>query len=203
MAKNPLSSTQHRKTRETDIRVDIDLRNAPEARISTGLPFFDHMLTAVSFHGGLGMSVTASGDTDVDAHHTVEDAGIVLGEALNELREGNPGIRRFGNAVVPMDDALAEVAVDLGGRAYLVWQVEFPQEYAGSFQLPLLREFFHGVAAQGRCNIHVHGRYGRNGHHLAEAVCKAFGVALYNAFRPGPYADVTSTKGSPWQTPDA
>ncbi len=196
MVQNERFASRDRRTKETDIHSSLDLTNAPAPRITTGIPFFDHMLTALSFHGGLGMTVEASGDIDVDAHHTVEDVGIVLGELLNEVRERDPAIRRFGNAVVPMDDALAEVVVDFGGRPYLVWAVQFPQEYAGSFQLPLLREFMHGLATRARCNLHVRSPYGENGHHVAEAVFKALGVAVRTAFTPGPYAESSSTKGS-------
>lgn len=191
-----MKSKRERETRETQISVSLNIADAPEPRLDTGIPFFDHMLTAMSFHGKLGLTAQARGDVEVDAHHTVEDLGLVLGDAVNDIREQDPTIRRFGHAVVPMDDALAEVTIDLGGRPYLVWNLDFPQEYAGSFQLPLLREFMQGLAIRGRCNLHVNGRYGENGHHLAEAVFKALGIALSRALEPGYYESPGSTKGS-------
>ncbi|MFP4484887.1 MAG: imidazoleglycerol-phosphate dehydratase HisB [Spirochaetaceae bacterium] len=191
-----MTSKQERTTKETSITLSLDLSQAPEPEVETGLPFLDHMLRAMSFHGNLGLKATARGDLEVDAHHTVEDLGIVLGDALREIRDAHPAIRRFGHAAVPMDDSLAEVTVDFGGRAYLVCNLPFPQEYAGTFQLPLLREFFHGLAAHGLCNLHINGRYGENGHHLAEAAFKALGLAIQAAFTPGPYRGAASTKGS-------
>ncbi len=191
-----MTSKQERTTRETSITLSVDMAQAPEPEIDTGLPFFDHMLRAMSFHGCLGLKVSARGDLEVDAHHTVEDIGIVLGDALREIRDANPTIRRFGHAAVPMDDALAEATVDFGGRGYLVYNLTFPQAYAGTFQLALLREFFHGLSARGLCNLHLNGRYGENGHHLAEAAFKALGLAVQSAFAPGPYRSKASTKGS-------
>lgn len=191
-----MTSSKSRTTKETSITLSLDLSSAPDPEIDTGLPFFDHMLTAMSFHGALGLKLAAGGDVEVDAHHTVEDVGIVLGSAIEEIQQSAPNIRRFGSALVPMDDALVEVSVDFGGRPYIVTNLRFPQEYAGGFQLPLIREFLHGLAVHGKCNLHANARYGENGHHVAEACFKALGIAIYGAFSPGPYRKGASTKGA-------
>ena len=192
-----------RTTKETDISATITLPDtfpleadaaaAQNVHVETGIPFFDHMLHAFFFHGGFSVEIVARGDTDVDDHHTVEDAGIVIGSLLARVPAEYGPIRRFGHALVPMDDALGEVIVDACGRSYLVYQVEYPQPYAGRFDLALVREFFTGLSAHGRTNVHVLGRYGLNGHHLAEAVFKAAGRALGAAFVPA--SAVLSTKG--------
>jgi imidazoleglycerol-phosphate dehydratase len=193
-----------RETRETRIKARLILpeRSVPEGasrdtsremKIDTGIPFFDHMLHAFLFHGGFGADVSAKGDIDVDDHHTVEDTGIVLGSLLSMVPEQYGPITRFGHAIIPMDDALAEVVVDACGRSYLAYQVDYPQAYAGRFDLALVREFFTGFSAQARANVHVIGRYGLNGHHLAEAVFKAAGRALGQAYLPA--EEVRSTKG--------
>ncbi len=176
-------STQSRKTAETDINLSIDLTQRDGSSIHTTLPFFDHMLTAMSFHGGFQLSIEATGDTNVDPHHLVEDTGLVLGDAFSEiLAEG--GLIRYAHAMVPMDDALAEAVVDAGGRPYLVYTAAYPQTHAGTFDLSLIREFFYAFAVRSRCNVHVHARYGENAHHMAEAAYKAFGIALGRAFSP-------------------
>ncbi len=161
--------------------------------VRTGVPFFDHMLQSFCFHGGFGAEIAASGDTEVDDHHTVEDVGIVMGQLFSRVTEEFGPVRRFGHALVPMDDALGEVVVDAGGRSYLVYQAVFPQPYAGKFDLALVREFFTGFSGQARANVHVLGRYGANGHHLAEAIFKAAGRALAQAYLPA--EGVQSTKG--------
>lgn len=186
-------SRQSRKTAETDIQLSIDLTRRDGSSIQTTVPFFDHMLTAMSFHGGFQLTVQADGDTDVDAHHLVEDTGLVLGDAFSDvLSEG--GLVRFAHAMVPMDDALAEAVIDAGGRPYLVYNADYPQSHAGSFDLSLIREFFYAFAVRSRCNVHLHARYGENGHHMAEAMFKAFGIALGKAFAPRGNAAM-STKG--------
>ena len=193
---------KERSTRETRIRVELLPASGGDGKaigkqdlsINTGVPFFDHMLTAMLFHGGFQAAISATGDTDVDDHHTVEDVGIVLGQALSEWEDQHGPLARFGHAVVPMDDALAEAVVDAGGRSYLAYSVAFPQERAGSFDLALVREFFQGLAANAGINVHLIGRYALNGHHLAEAVFKACGRALAVAYAP---ADaLRSTKGA-------
>lgn len=188
-----------RTTRETDVQIRLELSSIettpPESvlEIGTGVPFFDHMLHAMLFHGGFRGQVNATGDTAIDDHHTVEDVGIVLGSLFARIpREIGP-VARFGHALVPMDDALAEVVVDAGGRSFLEFRVEFPQPYAGKFDLALIREFFTGFSHHAAANLHLIGRYGINGHHLAEAVFKAAGRALRQAYAPA--GNVLSTKG--------
>ena len=190
--------TVARQTRETQIELTL---SAPEEGvprredvvISTGVPFFDHMLNALFFHGGIAVSLRAEGDIEVDEHHTVEDVGIVVGEALRKLVAEHGPIARFGHEVVPMDDALAEVTIDAAGRAYLVYSASYPQSRCGSFDMSLVREFFQGLATSGRMNVHIDGRYAQNSHHLSEAIFKATGRALRQAYRPA--GGVASTKG--------
>lgn len=175
---------RHRKTKETDIHVLLDMAKKGSVAPDTTLPFFDHMLNAMAFHGEFALEVTARGDTEVDPHHLVEDVGLVLGSALHEYRENSGGIVRYGQASIPMDDALGEAVVDAGGRPYLVWDVDWPQSYAGDFDLSLCKEFFWGLATKGRINLHLSIRYAQNGHHAAEALFKAAGRALAAAYRP-------------------
>lgn len=188
-----------RTTKETDISIgfgfpDEEDRDAERAvTIETGVPFFDHMLYAMVFHGGFSGEIRARGDIDVDAHHTVEDVGIVLGRVVSELPTSHGAVRRFGHAVIPMDDALAEVTIDLGGRPYLVYQAEYPQARAGSFDAALVREFFQGLANASGANIHCEVRCGLNTHHMIEALFKAFGRALAEATQQS--ASIRSTKG--------
>ncbi|TVQ27054.1 MAG: imidazoleglycerol-phosphate dehydratase HisB [Spirochaetaceae bacterium] len=187
------TASQSRKTAETDIQLSIDLSQRVGSTIDTELPFFNHMLTSMAFHGGFLLNVTARGDIDVDPHHLVEDTGLVLGDAFAEILCGG-GLTRFADAMVPMDDALAEAVIDAGGRPYLVYVADFPQTHAGTFDLSLVREFFYAFAVRARCNVHLHARYGENGHHMVEAMFKAFGIALGKAFSPRG-DDAMSTKG--------
>ena len=183
-----------RRTKETDITVTLDVRAAGTVSVNTGLPFFDHMLHAMAFHGGFLLEVKAVGDIDVDPHHLVEDTGLVLGEALKKTLSDGEGIRRYGSAVVPMDDALSEVVVDACGRPYLEFRADFPQARAGAFDTWLIREFLLALANKAQINVHATCRYGENSHHMAEALFKALGMALCSAFA----ADATgirSTKG--------
>ena len=186
-----------RVTRETDIRLTLSVPENRPSRdsyaISTGLPFFDHMLLAFGFHGGFGLQLEARGDIEVDPHHLVEDVGIVLGDALHALKR--EGMARYGQAAIPMDDALSEVIVDVSGRAYLMYDAKYPQEYAGSFQLALLKEFFQALASRAQVNLHLLSRYGQNGHHMAESLFKALGRALSTAYALDGEV-VMSTKGS-------
>jgi imidazoleglycerol-phosphate dehydratase len=149
----------------------------------------------MAFHGHFGLKLKARGDIEVDEHHLVEDAGIVLGEALKRLLEEHGPVRRFAQATIPMDEALGEVVIDVSGRPYLVFTGTFPQERIGTFQAILLREFLAGLADRGRMTIHAHLRYGENSHHMAEALFKALGVALSRAYAPLPSGGM-STKGT-------
>jgi imidazoleglycerol-phosphate dehydratase len=191
--------TLSRTTNETTISLSFAYRakNRDEVRIDTGLPFFDHMLTAMAFHGGFGLSLKARGDIAVDYHHLVEDTGLVLGEAFHKLLEQNGAVRRFGHAVIPMDDALSEAVIDAAERPCCVYLAKFPQEFCGNFPVALFKEFFSAFVQRARINAHLLCRYGENSHHMAEALFKAFGKALSAAYAPrdGSREDM-STKGA-------
>jgi len=184
-----------RKTRETDIVLSLRLDGRGEAHILTGIGFFDHMLTLFARHSGVDLDVKASGDTQVDFHHTVEDVGIALGQALREALGDKAGIERYGWAMVPMDESLARVALDLSGRAYLVFKADFPSEKTGEFDVSLVEEFMQAVVNNAAMNLHVEVPYGRNAHHISEAVFKALARALRHAIRVTG-TDVPSTKGT-------
>lgn len=193
------SASIARKTAETDIRLRLRLDGRGEHAIATGLPFLDHMLTQVARHGHYDLTVEATGDLQVDFHHTVEDLGIALGEAVSQALGDRAGIVRYGAARVPMDDALASVVVDLSGRPYLVFQApQLKGERVGDFDLDLVREFFQGLANHLRATLHVQVEYGQNLHHMVEAAYKALGRALGQATSvdPGLQGAVPSTKGS-------
>ncbi len=187
-----------RKTTETDIRMTLALDGTGEHRIETGIPFLDHMLAQVARHGRFNLSMQATGDLSVDLHHTVEDVGIVLGEAVSQALADRAGIVRYGAARVPMDEALASAVIDLSGRPFLVFQAPQLKGRIGDFEADLVREFFQGLTNHLRANVHVHVEYGQNLHHMAEAVFKAAGRALDLATRPDPRLQgiVPSTKGS-------
>lgn len=186
-----------RKTRETDIRLTLELDHAGTPEVSTGVPFFDHVLTSLAFHGGFGLQIEGRGDIEVDAHHLVEDVGLVLGDALREAAEQGGPLMRFGHELIPMDDALAEVVIDACERPYFVYQADFPQAWAGNFGAHLAREFFLALSQRARINLHVLCRYGANTHHMIEAAFKATGRALSEAYRERPeQLGVASTKGS-------
>ena len=191
---NPRRIESKRTTKETDVAVGLDISGPADIRVDTGLPFFDHLLTSMAFHGGFGLTVKARGDVQVDAHHLVEDTGLVLGTALADIQRRCQPVARFGHAVIPMDEALAEVAVDVCGRPTLGYRPRFPQARAGSFDLWLLREFFLALVDQARISVHVDTRGAENSHHVAEAMFKALGRALAEAYGPG---RAMSTKGSP------
>jgi imidazoleglycerol-phosphate dehydratase len=182
-----------RTTRETDITLTLDPDSAVDGGISTGLPFFDHLLSSMAFHGRLGLAVDAKGDLEVDPHHLVEDTGLVLGQALAGILEKTGAVARFGHAVIPMDEALAEAVIDVCGRPTLRWHAAFPQPLAGTFDCALLREFLAALAAQARISLHVEVRRGENTHHMAEAAFKALGFALKAAYAPS--AREMSSKG--------
>ena len=181
-----------RATRETDITLALDPDGPPGGSVRTGLPFFDHLLTSMAFHGRMGLTVSAKGDLEVDPHHLVEDTGLVLGQALAGLLERTGSVARFGHAVIPMDEALSEVTIDVCGRPTLELHADFPQPTAGAFDLSLLREFFTGLSSQARISLHVEVRRGENSHHMAEAAFKALGRALAQAYAAG---GPMSTKG--------
>jgi len=187
----------HRVSRETDVRAILDMEQSGKSNIETGMGFFNHMLTAMTFHGGFSLNLDASGDIDVDPHHLVEDTGLVIGSAFEQARLKSDGIKRYGSALIPMDDALSEAVVDAGGRPYLCWNVNWAQQRAGSFDLSLLREFFWGMTTGGKMNLHLSVRYFKNGHHAAEALFKAVGCAIGEAYKPnqGGGAAGMSTKG--------
>jgi imidazoleglycerol-phosphate dehydratase len=188
-----------RKTTETHITIRLDLDGRGEQTIATGMPFLDHMLAQVARHGHFDLSVEATGDLAVDFHHTVEDLGIALGEAVSQALGDKAGIVRYGAARVPMDDALASVVMDLSGRPFLVFQApQLKGGQVGDFDLDLVREFFQGFTNHLRANLHVQVEYGQNPHHMVEAVYKALGRALDRATGLDPRLSgvVPSTKGS-------
>ena len=190
--------TIQRKTSETDIRLTLDLDGSGEHRIETGIPFLNHMLAQVARHGRFNLTVEATGDLPVDLHHTVEDVGIVLGDAVSQALGEKAGLVRYGAARVPMDEALASVVIDLGGRSFLVFQAPQLKGRIGDFDADLVREFFQGLTNHLRANVHVQVEYGQNLHHMVEAAFKAAGRALDVATRLDPrlQGSVPSTKGS-------
>ncbi len=197
VSKKPRWANVDRSTSETAIRVQWGLDGTGSRRIATPLPFVNHMLDAFARHGLFDLTVEAEGDTHVDDHHTVEDVGLVLGTALNEALGDKAGICRFGWASVPLDEALAEVVVDLSGRPFLVYNVALPHRDVKGFDLGLFEDFFQALVNQGGLNLHVNVRYGRNPHHMLEAVFKAFARALDQAVRLDErVTGVPSTKGS-------
>lgn len=193
----PRRGRVHRKTTETDVLVELTLDGQGRSQVETGLPFFNHMLAQVARHGLFDLTIRAKGDLEVDPHHTMEDVGLALGEAFEQALGGKVGIRRYGEATVPMDDALAWVAVDLSGRPYLVYQAERLTGKIGEFDALLLKEFFRALATAMKANVHIGLRYGENTHHMAEAIFKAAARALGDAVALDPRVpDVPSTKGS-------
>ena len=187
----------HRATRETDVSVELGLDGSGTADVATGVPFLDHMLDALGRHGLLDLTVRATGDTAVDDHHTVEDVGIVLGCALREALGDLAGIARYGDAAVPMDEALVLCAVDVSGRGQAHCDLRFPTERIGTFDTQLVKEFLVALAANAGITLHVRQLAGENSHHIAEAAFKALARALMAATRLDPrVAGVPSTKGS-------
>ena len=186
-----------RKTSETNIRILLDLDGTGKGRIDTTIPFLDHMLTLTARHGLFDLTVKGSGDTDVDDHHLVEDIGICLGKAFRDALAGKEGINRYGSATVPMDESLGSVHLDVSGRSYLVYDVDFGARRIKTFDLALIREFFQAFADAGGMTLHVRVLYGKNSHHMAEAVFKAFARALREAVsRDARIRGVLSTKGT-------
>ena len=190
------TADKERNTAETQIRLSLDL-DGGEASASTGVGFLDHMLDLLARHGHLGLRVTASGDLDTGAHHTVEDVGIVLGQALDEALGDRGGIRRYGSALVPMDESLAECAIDISGRPFLAFDADLPAASIAGFDTELAEEFFRAVANSAKLTLHVSVRYGTNAHHMIEACFKAFARALRVAVSIDPdETGVPSTKGT-------
>lgn len=186
-----------RITGETDIKLFLDMDGAGEGNINTGIGFFDHMLALFTKHGLFNLKVEAKGDLCVDAHHTVEDVGIVLGQAVKKALGEKKSIKRYGTSYVPMDEALAMVSVDLGGRPYLVFDAPFSVEKVGEMDTELVEEFFRAVAFNGDINLHIRVLYGENNHHMIEAIFKAFGRALDEASQfDERIKGVMSTKGT-------
>lgn len=170
-----------RKTKETDIELSLSLDGNGQSEIETGIGFFDHMLTLFARHGSFDLDIHCDGDLFVDAHHSIEDIGIVLGKAIKEALGDKSGIRRYGSALIPMDETLSEVALDLSGRSYLVFNAAFTVERIGEFPTEMAEEFFRAVADQAGMTLHINLRYGKNNHHIAESIFKAFGHALKDA----------------------
>jgi imidazoleglycerol-phosphate dehydratase len=189
------TANRHRATKETDIEVSLDLDGSGRAEVSTGLPFFDHMLEQLGRHGGFDLVLKASGDLEVDAHHTVEDTGIVLGTALAEALGDKAGVRRFASGLYPLDEALVQVALDLSGRPYLVYEVETSPERIGTFDPQLAEEFWRAFVTSAGITLHLKTLSGRNGHHVLEASFKGVARSLRDAVRVDG-AEVPSTKGT-------
>ena len=188
------TSKIERKTNETDIIAELNLDGQGRYEIDTGVGFFDHMLTHLSKHSKIDMTVKARGDLEIDAHHTIEDIGICLGEALVQALADKKGIARYGHSIVPMEDAKAEVTVDLSGRPFLVYKVAFPTEKIGAFDVECVEEFLRSFSTVGKFNLHAEVPYGNNSHHIAEAVFKALGQAIGAAVKIVG-TEVPSTKG--------
>jgi len=190
------TASVERSTGETSVRVVVELDGGGSARVQTGIGFFDHMLELLAKHSGIDLTLEARGDLEVDEHHTVEDVGLALGEALSQALGGRKGIRRYG-FLLPMDESLAMVAIDLGGRPYLVFDAEFRRERVGELPTELVHDFFKALSDNLKANVHVKLHYGRNDHHKVEAIFKAFARALRMAIENDHrFADqVPSSKG--------
>lgn len=185
-----------RKTTETDVTVELDL-DGGAVEVGTGVPFFDHMLDQVGRHGHLGLTIQATGDLEIDAHHTVEDVGLALGQALADALGDKAGIRRYGHAIVPMEEALARVALDISGRPLLAYRAEIAAEQIGQYDVALTQEFLQALCRTGGLTLHVDLQEGRDPHHCVEAIFKALARALSDAVSLDPRSrgDIPSTKG--------
>jgi imidazoleglycerol-phosphate dehydratase len=194
----PRSATVKRDTKETQITVTLNLDGTGRSNLNTGLPFLDHMLDQVARHGMFDLDIEAQGDLHIDAHHTVEDVGITLGQAFTRALSDKRGIRRYGHAYVPLDEALSRVVLDCSGRPGLEFQVEFPRARVGDFDVDLFYEFFQGFINHALMTLHIDNLRGRNSHHIIETVFKAFGRALRMAVECDPRMEgiLPSTKGS-------
>ena len=187
-----------RNTLETQIFVSVNLDGSGEREFDTGLPFLEHMLDQVARHGLLDLTVRAKGDLEIDAHHTVEDIGITLGQAVKDAIGDKKGIRRYGHAYVPLDEALSRVVIDFSGRPGLEYNVKFSRQTIGEFDVDLIHEFFQGFVNHAQVTLHIDNLKGRNAHHIAETIFKAFGRALRMAVEPDPRMQgiLPSTKGA-------
>lgn len=193
----PRTVTIKRDTKETQIELRLELDGSGRADLSTGVGFFDHMLNHLARHGMFDLTVKAQGDLHIDAHHTVEDVGICFGKALVQSLGDKAGIRRYGHAIVPMDETLVTSAIDLSGRPFLVWKANVPNETLGTFHSSLAREFWQAVASAGLMNLHVMLHHGENTHHIIETIFKATARALREAVEMDPRGSgIPSTKGS-------
>lgn len=188
----------NRETLETQITVSVNLDGQGKATLDTGLPFLEHMLEQVARHGLIDIEVTAKGDLHIDAHHTVEDIGITLGQAMGQAIADKRGIRRYGHAYVPLDEALSRVVIDFSGRPGLVYQAQYPRARVGDFDVDLIHEFFQGFSNHALVTLHIDCLRGDNSHHVAETIFKAFGRAMRMALEPDPRMgdQMSSTKGS-------
>jgi imidazoleglycerol-phosphate dehydratase len=198
MADTMRSAEVTRNTAETRIRVKVNLDGDGSAKLASGVPFLDHMLDQIARHGLVDLEVVADGDLHIDAHHTVEDVGICLGQAIAKAIGDKRGVRRYGHAYVPLDEALSRVVVDFSGRPGLTWQVKFTRAMIGQFDVDLSREFFQGLVNHAQMTVHIDNLRGDNAHHQCETIFKAFGRALRMAAEHDPRAasSIPSTKGS-------
>lgn len=185
-----------RTTKETDITVSLNLDKSGACNIDTGIGFFDHMLTAIAVHGGFGLEICCKGDLNVDGHHTVEDVGICLGKAFNEALGDKSGIMRFGSAFVPMDEALGFCSLDISNRPFLVFNAEFTNERIGDYESCLTEEFMRAFAFNAGITLHLKSEYGKNDHHITEALFKALAYSLKQAVRLNSDGSAVSTKGA-------
>lgn len=190
------SAQYKRVTKETDISVDIELDGSSRAIISTGIGFFDHMLTSFAYHAGFNLELRAAGDLEVDCHHTVEDAGLALGEAVSRALGDKSGVARFGSALIPMDEALARCVVDISGREYLVFDAQFKNERVGGLDTCMVEEFFRAFSNKAGITLHIGLLYGKNDHHCIEAIFKAVAYAMKQAVKPLDDKKALSTKGA-------
>lgn len=187
----------HRKTNETDITLELTLDGNGKQNISTGIGFFDHMLSGFTRHGFFDLDLDVTGDLEVDCHHTIEDTGIVLGNAIREALDDKKGIKRFGSMILPMDETLVLCAIDLSGRPYFAFDAEFTTDRVGDMDTEMVREFFYAISYAAGMNLHMKVLSGTNNHHIIEALFKAFGKALDDASSYDPrVTDILSTKGS-------
>lgn len=198
MTQNSRTGKVFRKTKETAIEVEVNLDGKGQSEIATGIGFFDHMLESFSKHSAIDLKVKAEGDLHIDMHHTVEDTGIVIGQAIAQALGEFKGITRFGHAYVPMDETLSRAAIDLCNRPYLVWKVQFSRDKIGEFDTELFKEFFHAIAMNSGGCVHIENLYGENCHHIAESCFKALARALRQAVSLDPVfaGQAASTKGS-------
>lgn len=196
LAHSKRSAQRRRRTKETDVEVSLQVDGAGTADVATGMGFLDHMLELLAHHGSLDLSVRATGDLQVDFHHTVEDIGLVLGDCLSEALGDKAGVSRFGLAYVPLDEALSRAVLDLSGRPYLAWRVKFTCDRVGDFPTELFEDFFRALCDRSRMTVHVETLTGDNNHHIIETIFKAFARALRQAVSLTDSREIPSTKGT-------